>query len=145
MAKVEKKAQAQTQAQVNKAGVPVNTLEFLRAMHLDWVLERPLEEGDIDHLKAKVVAHDNGEWVSWWIPYTRIDGAPVKGLSWGASAPAGGRYLVLRLVESGEVKATLRIYSTGKGILTGSEPVVKALLGRKDLRPWSDDDLAALL
>ncbi len=143
MAKVQKKAQTAHEAQDFKV---VNALNFLKTLNLEWVLNRPLDEGDIDTLKAAVNASDNGaEWASWWLPYTRVDGTPVPGLGWGVSAPMGGGFIILRLVEGGEVKATLKVYSNGKGVLTGSKPIVQALSNRPDLKEWTDEDTAKLL
>ena len=129
-----------------KQAKEVNALQFLRSLNLEWLLSRSLEEEDIDILQANVsAARDGSEWASWWLPYTRADGAPVPGISWGVSAPVNGGVLIMRLIEGGEVKATLKIYRTGKGVITGSEPVIMALLARPDLPPWDDKDLAALL
>jgi len=145
--KMSKNQTHQDTAKADKSkGTLVNALEFLRTMHIDWVLERSLEPGDIDVLKAKVNAGENGtEWASWWMPYVRVDGNTANGIAWGISAPIGGKFIILRLVEHSQVKATLRVYASGKGILTGVEPVVKALLGRGDIKQWTDEDTAALL
>ena len=149
--------QEETEHQVKQAqkAERVMALEFLRRHGLDWVLERSLEEGDLDMLKASVQAsvqasedgteEDYTEWASWWMPYTRVDGTPVKGVSWGISAPTTGGFVILRLVENRVVKATLKVWPGGRGLLMGAEPVVKALMGRPDIRPWTDEDLAGLL
>lgn len=124
----------------------VKALEFLRKLNLEWVLHRPLEPGDLDMLQAQVKASEDGsEWANWWLPYKRVDGTPAPGINWGVSAPVKGGFLTLRLFDSGEAKAVLRCYPSGKGILTGVEPVVQALLARGDLPPWTDEDLASLL
>ena len=144
------KTEAKVEGKATATAV-VKALEFLRKLHLDWVLERNLEPGDLDALRAQVkaVGDEDGkeytEWASWWMPYTRVDGAPVKGISWGISAPVAGGFIILRLVDNREAKAVLKVYGNGKGILTGSEPVVKALLARPDLPTWTDQDTAALL
>ena len=154
-----KQAKAQEAEHQVKAQEPrhhqVMALEFLKRHGLDWVLERPLEEGDLDMLKASVQAsvrasedgteEDYTEWANWWLPYKRVDGTPVKGVSWSISAPTTGGFVILRLVENRVVKATLKVWSGGRGLLMGAEPVVKALMGRPDIRPWTDEDLAGLL
>lgn len=159
MGKKVKKVNDKTQAQAHEAEAPkteakaeakpkhaVWALEFLRRQNLEWVLERPLEPGDLTILNAQVRASEGGEeWASWFIPYHKADGSPVKGIVWVASAPLSGGYLVLRLLDSGKAKATLRVWPSGKCLITGSEPVVKALLARPDIRPWTDEDTAALL
>lgn len=136
---------AEHQGKAQEPRHQVMALEFLKRHGLDWVLERSLEEGDLHVLKAQVAATEDGEWASWWIPYQRADGIPVKGISWGISAPTTGGFVILRLVENRVVKATLKVWPGGRGLLMGAEPVVKALMGRPDLRPWSDEDLAGLL
>lgn len=124
----------------------VKARDFLKTLNIEWVLDRPIEPGDLDMLQAQVKASEDGsEWANWWLSYKRVDGTPAPGINWGASAPVKGGFLTLRLFESGEVKATLKVWPSGKGILTGAEPVVKALLARGDLPPWTDEDLAALL
>lgn len=124
----------------------VKALEFMRLLDLEWVLDSGLDEGDIAILNAQVTTDKNGhEWVNWFMPYKKVDGAEVPGIGWGISAPIQGRFLILRLVEGREVKATLKVWSSGKGIITGSEPVVKALTSRPDLPPWTDEDTASLL
>jgi hypothetical protein len=161
--------QVKVQAQVHEAEAPkteakvtdkataratVKALQFLRKLHLDWVLERPLEEGDLDMLKASVQAsvraskdgtEEVTEWASWWMPYTRADGSPVKGLAWSVAAPMTGGYIVLRLIEDRAVKATMRVWPSGKGTIRGVPAIVQALASRPDLPEWTDKDLAALL
>lgn len=143
-----KEVQAQTEVKAQETKAPkhyVKAVQFLKGLRLDWVLEG-LKEGDLDILKAQVSADNSGaEWASWWVPYRKVDGAEVPGISWGVSAPLAGGLLILRLVESGQVKATLKVYRSGKGVLTGSELVVKALMSRPDLPPWTDQDTASML
>jgi hypothetical protein len=143
--KVTKQAQAQEVKQSGKA-IKVKALDLLKGLNLAWVLDRGLEDGDISLLDAKVYATDNGtEWASWITPYHRVDGNPVPGYSWGVSAPLGGRILILRLLGGGRVLATLKVWPNGSGLLTGEEPITKALLARPDLREWSLEDDASLL
>jgi hypothetical protein len=124
--------------------VKVNAMGLLRALNIEWALDG-ISPGDLDIVQAKVSAGNNDEWASWWTPYRRVDGNPVPGISWGVSAPERGGIIILRLVEGGEVKATLKVYRTGKGILAGSPPVIRALLARPDLPIWREEDTAALL
>lgn len=139
-------AKAEAKAEAKAPKYAVRALEFLKHLNLDWLLERPLEESDLTILDAQVSADNSGtEWASWWQQYKRADGTPVKGISWGVSAPIAGGFIILRLFDSGEAKAVLRIYGNGKGILTGVEPVVRALMSRPDIQPWTDQDTAALL
>lgn len=141
--KVETEVKAENTA---KARVEVKALQFLKNLNLDWVLERPLEDGDISTLNAKVNAGENGvEWASWITPYRKIDGKDVPGIAWGISAPITGKFIILRLLESGTAKAKLRVWPSGKGILEGSPEIVKALIGRGDLPAWTDQDTASLL
>ena len=146
------KTEAKVEGKVTATAV-VKALEFLRKLHLDWVLERAIEPGDLDILRAKVKAHakteddenETEEWATWWMAYTRADGSPVKGLAWSVSAPMTGRYIILRLIEDRVVKATIRVWPTGKGTIQGIPEIVQALASRPDLPKWSDDDTAALL
>lgn len=133
-----------TKAEETKA--EVNALGLLKHLNLAWVLDRPLDEGDVDILKARVTTSEDGEeWAGWISPYTRVDGSIVRGIVWGVSAPMAGGFIILRLIENRVTKATLRVWPTGKGLLTGSTPVVKALLARPEIRPWTDEDTASLL
>jgi hypothetical protein len=132
------------EVRAKEKGVEVQAMDFLKNLGLDWIFNG-LEEEDIDRLAAKVTATDSGEWASFTHPYYRVDGNPVPGLFWGISAPLNGNVVIFRLVEGWKVMAVLKIWPSGKGILTGNETIIRALLGRKDLRPWSDDDTAALL
>lgn len=123
----------------------VKARDFLKTLNIEWVLDRGLDEGDITILNAKVQADKNGEeWASWLIQYRKPDGTPVKGIAWGISAPVKGGLIVMRLID-GKTRATLKVWPSGKGLITGVEPVVKALLARPDIRPWTDEDTAALL
>lgn len=144
--KMRKAKQEAQEVQAHTDTVAVKALEFLKRLNLDWVISRPLEEGDIAILQAQVSTAENGsEWASWWMTYNKADGTPVPGISWGVSAPMTGGFIILRLVESGQVKAILKVWKSGKGTLTGAEPVVKALLNRPDLPAWTDQDTASLL
>ncbi|WP_122653458.1 hypothetical protein [Escherichia coli] len=128
------------------ATASVKALEFLRKLHLDWVLERKIEPGDLEALRAKVNTGEDGpEWASWWIAYTRADGNPVKGLAWSVAAPMAGGYIVLRLIEDRVVKATMRVWPSGKGTIRGVPAIVQALASRPDLPEWTEQDTAALL
>ena len=161
MGKKVKKVNDKTQAQAHEAEAPkteakvadkatatatVKALQFLRKLHLDWVLERKLEQGDLDTLRAKVNTGEDGtEWASWWLAYTRADGSPVKGLAWSVAAPMAGGYIVLRLIEDRIVKATVRVWPSGKGTIRGVPAIVQALASRPDLPEWTEQDTAALL
>lgn len=144
------KTEAKVEGKVTTASVKAT--EFIRKLHLDWILERNLEPGDLSQLRAQVkaakAADDEDattEWASWWTPYKRSDGTEAPGISWRISAPLTGGILILRLYDSGELKATIKVYRSGKGIISGSEPVVRALLARPDLPLWTDTDTASLL
>lgn len=143
------KAQEAKAAQKAPKYHQVKARDFLKSLHLEWLLDRGLEPGDLDALRAQVKAdkadEDGTEWASWWMPYKRSDGTETPGISWRISAPLTGGILILRLYDSGEVKATIKVYRSGKGLITGSEPVVRALLARPDLPPWTDEDTASLL
>lgn len=163
MGKKVKKVNDKTQAQAHEAEAPkteakaeakatatavVKALEFLRKLHLDWVLERNLEPGDLDALRAQVKTADDEnetEWATWWVAYTRADGSPVKGLAWSVSAPMTGGYIILRLIEDRVVKATMRVWPSGKGTIRGVPAIVQALASRPDLPEWTEQDTAALL
>ena len=163
MGKKVKKVNDKTQAQAHEAEAPkteakvegkatatavVKALEFLRKLHLDWVLEREIEPGDLDALRAQVKTADDEnetEWATWWVAYTRADGSPVKGLAWSVSAPMTGGYIILRLIEDRIVKATMRVWPSGKGTIRGIPAIVQALASRPDLPEWTEQDTAALL
>ena len=139
-------AKAEAKAKAKAPKYAVRAIPLLRHLNLDWVLERPLDESDLAILDAQVSVDNNGtEWASWWLPYKRADGTEVRGIAWGISAPLTGGILILRLYDSGVSKATIKAFGNGKGVLTGAEPVVRALLSRPDIRPWTDEDTAALL
>lgn len=145
------KTEAKVEGKVTATAV-VKALEFLRKLHLDWVLERAIEPGDLDALRAQVkaqvkTADDENvtEWATWWVAYTRADGSPVKGLAWSVSAPMTGGYIILRLIEDRVVKATLRVWPTGKCTIQGIPEIVQALASRPDLPKWSEQDTANLL
>jgi hypothetical protein len=141
----EAKAEAHEAKAEDKAKAEVYALDLLKAIHADWAMNG-LDPEDIDYLGAKVEASEDGtEWASFTAHYHRADGHPVPGYFWGVSAPVNGGIVILRLVANRKVAATLKVWPSGYGILTGPEPVVKALLARPDLRPWTDEDLAALL
>jgi hypothetical protein len=126
--------------------IKVKALDLLKGLNLAWVLDRGLEEGDVDILGAKVYATESGqEWASWVQPYHRADGSPVQGYAWGVSTPLKGGILILRLLGSGRILATLKAWPNGSGVLTGEDPVVKALMARPDIAPWTSEDDASLL
>jgi hypothetical protein len=140
--------QAATQAKAQEKliqEVEVYALDFLKKLALDWVLDGVSEE-DIDRLGMRVMPDNNGkEWAGFTMPYYRVDGNPVAGIFWGISAPLTGGVIILRLVEGRNVVATLKVLRNGKGILSGNDAVVKALLNRPDIRMWTPEDTAALL
>lgn len=138
--------EVQTEVKAEKARVQVKAIQFLKNLSLDWILERPIEDGDVDMLNAEVKSSEDGtEWASWFTQYVKVDGTPVPGISWGISAPTKGGFLILRLLDGGAVKATLRVWPSGKGVLQGTPEIVRALSARPDLPEWSDQDTASLL
>jgi hypothetical protein len=140
-----KKTEVKTEVRKeNKLQVEVNAMDFLRGLGLDWIVNG-LEEADIDRLGAKVTMADSGEWANFTHPYYRVDGKYVPGLFWGISVPIRGGVVILRLVEGNRVRASLKVWPTNKGILEGEEAIIKALLGRKDIKLWTTKDTASLL
>jgi hypothetical protein len=146
--KMAKRVMAQEKAQEvkEKAQKPieVNAMAMLKALSIDWLFNG-VEENDLNMLNARVTANDKTEWVSFWVQYKRVDGTGVPGIAWGVSTPKTGGFIVMRLVEGGKVLATLKVWPSGKGLLTGDPDIVNALASRPDLPAWTAKDTASLL
>ncbi len=140
-----KKANQNTAKKTEAKAQKANVLVFLKNSGLDWLFGG-FGPSDADLVNGDIYAGKDGvEWLSFIIPYTRVDGASVPGLVWGISAPATGGVIIMRLLESGQVMAKIKAFPNGKALIEGHEEIVKVLLGRKDIRPWTAEDVAALL
>jgi len=143
----EVKAQVQKpEAQVKKP-ISIYAEAFLKNANLDWVCTHGVDAEDAALLNANVNTDTKGgKWASWFIPYQRVDGSPVPLLAWAVSAPYMGKgFISLRLLQRGQVLATLKIWGDFTGTLEGDESIVKALLARGDIRDLTKEDIAAML
>jgi hypothetical protein len=145
-----KEAQAQEAVQPTeaKARAEVNAMPFIKSLHLEWLWEGTQAEGAniAAIVSGKLYTDVQGrEWISWTLTYKRADGTGVPGLIWGVSAPVEGGVIIMRLIEGGQVRATIKAWPTGKALITGEPDIVQALKSRPDLPAWTAKDTAALL
>ncbi len=142
----QEQVQAQEQAQEQVQEFIVNGTKLINELGLNAIFGADPDEA-AELLNATTRADDNGtEWATAWIPYSRVDGRVVPGLTWAVAWRMDRKItsLVLRLVErGGGAKVTATAYANGKMRIRGA--LAQALVGAWGLKEWGDDDVAALL